>query len=148
MLTQADSSAKLSAMKTKTLTIEKARKRIAEIKRELQELDELRPGKISQQYNICGNPTCGCKDAKNPRKHGPYFQLSYTWKGRSTSEFIKAENVVAEERRVLDYKRMRALTVEWVDLSLIVARMRKQEAREVERQAKEKVKPKRRTAKR
>lgn len=52
-------------------------RRILEIKNEIMGLGEIRNGSVSEQYNVCGNPTCGCKDKDNPQKHGPYYQLSY-----------------------------------------------------------------------
>ena len=50
--------------------------RIVEIKNEIMELGEIRNGSVSEQYNVCGNPTCRCKDKDNPQKHGPYYQLT------------------------------------------------------------------------
>ncbi|MGC9328602.1 MAG: DUF6788 family protein [Candidatus Hinthialibacter sp.] len=29
----------------------------------------MRPGALSQQYNVCGNPRCRCKDPQHPQKH-------------------------------------------------------------------------------
>ena len=75
--------------------------RIKEIKESLSELGEMRPGSLSQQYNVCGNPTCRCKDKKNPQKHGPYYQVSYSHKGRSTTEFVK-QDMVAETQKQLE----------------------------------------------
>jgi hypothetical protein len=45
---------------------------IETIKRELLSLGDLRPGSLSKQYNVCGNPRCRCKEDP-PRKHGPYL---------------------------------------------------------------------------
>ena len=42
-------------------------------------------GSLSRQYNVCSSPGCRCK-ASPPRKHGPYYQLSYTRNGKSTTE--------------------------------------------------------------
>jgi hypothetical protein len=100
--------------------------RIGQIKRELLQLGEMRPGSISQQYNICGNPTCRCKDPVKPRKHGPYHQLSYVWRGRHTTEFVKEEDLAAQEQRLVNFKTFRRLTEEWVGLSIELARLRKQ----------------------
>jgi len=46
-----------------------AERRIDAIKRQIVALGRLRPGTLSQQYNVCGNPTCRCK-ADPPQKHG------------------------------------------------------------------------------
>jgi hypothetical protein len=51
------------------------RREIALIKKELASLPDLRPGSLTEQYNVCGNPRCRCK-ANPPKKHGPYYQLS------------------------------------------------------------------------
>jgi hypothetical protein len=57
------------------------RAQIAALKQELANLEELRPGSLSRQYNICGSPGCRCKGTP-PQKHGPYYHLSYTRKGK------------------------------------------------------------------
>ena len=51
--------------------------KIGKIKKELIALGDLRPGSLSKQHNICGNPKCRCKKEASYR-HGPYCQLSYT----------------------------------------------------------------------
>ena len=52
-------------------------KRITEIKLELQGIGPMRPGSLSEQYTVCGKAGCRCADPKHPRKHGPYYQLSF-----------------------------------------------------------------------
>ncbi len=96
--------------------------RIEEVKRELSALGPLHPGSVSEQYNICGTPGCRCKDPKNPQKHGPYYQLSYGWRGRSSTLFVRPDQVGALREKVVNYKRMQELVKEWVDLSLEVER--------------------------
>jgi hypothetical protein len=96
--------------------------RIAEIKRELAELGPLHPGSLSEQYNICGTPGCRCKDPQNPQKHGPYYQLSYGWRGRSSSLFVREERVGLMREKVGNYRRLQGLVREWVDLAMEVER--------------------------
>jgi hypothetical protein len=100
-------------------------KRIETIKRKLSALGDMRPGSLSKQFNVCGNPTCRCKDPENPIKHGPYYQLSYTHKGRSKSEFVKKENLDAVKKQLQNYQQFKKLTADWVDLSLELAKLRK-----------------------
>ncbi len=88
----------------------------------------MRPGSLSEQYNVCGNPTCRCKDPKNPQRHGPYYQISYSHKGRSTTEFVKPAMVAAARRQLRSYRRFKKLTEEWIDLSVKIAKLRKKEA--------------------
>ena len=101
-------------------------KRIQQIKKQLSELGDLRPGSLSKQYNVCGNPTCRCKRADKPVKHGPYYQISYTRKGRSKTEFVKSEDVREVRLQLKNYQLLRSHIDEWVDLSLNIARLRKQ----------------------
>lgn len=105
--------------------IEKSQKRIVQIKKRLSELGDMRPGSISKQYNVCGNPTCRCKHPEKPQKHGPYYQISYTRKGRSTSEFVKSEKVTEVKKQLKNYQAFKKLTDEWVELSLAIAKLKK-----------------------
>jgi len=103
-------------------------RRLAKIKAALAELGPIHPGSISEQYNVCGTPGCGCKDAKNPQKHGPYYQLSYSWRGRSTTRFVRAPHVKAMQAKLANYKRMRELVAEWVDLSIALEALEREAA--------------------
>ena len=109
-------------MKNQVCALEK---RIETIKKKLSALGDMRPGSLSTQFNVCGNPTCRCKDPENPKRHGPYYQISYTHKGRSKSEFVKMEDLEAVKQQLKNYQQFKKLTAEWVDLSLELARLRK-----------------------
>jgi hypothetical protein len=87
---------------------------IERIKKELAELGDLRPGSLSKQYNVCGKPTCRCK-ASPPQKHGPYYQVSYTRKGRSSSKFVRREQVVRVKRQLKNYTKLRQLIDRWIE---------------------------------
>jgi hypothetical protein len=103
--------------------------RITEIKRELSELGPLHPGSVSEQCNICGTPGCHCKDEKNPRKHGPYYQLSYGWRGKSSSLFGRPDQVGAMREKVANYRRLQEPVKEWVDLAMEIERWDRSESR-------------------
>jgi hypothetical protein len=92
--------------------------RIEAIKRELAGLGPLHPGSVSKQYNICGTPGCRCKDAKRPKKHGPYYQLSYTWQGRHSTRFVRPDQLAAMTEKVDNHRRLRELMAEWIALSV------------------------------
>lgn len=87
---------------------------IERIKKELGELGDLRPGSLSEQYNVCGKPTCRCK-ASPPQKHGPYYQVSYTRKGRSGTMFVRREQVATVKRQIKNYTKMRRLVDRWIE---------------------------------
>ena len=90
--------------------------KIDKIKRQILDLGDLRPGSISEQYNVCGTPNCHCKDDP-PKKHGPYHQLSYTRKGRSRSRFIKKPHLARIRSEIKTYRKLKSLVDEWIDLS-------------------------------
>jgi hypothetical protein len=91
---------------------------IEELKKRLVELGPMHPGSISEQYNVCGTPGCQCKDPKKPRRHGPYYQLSFTWRGKSSTRFVRPEGLTEMRQKVANYKRLRELVNEWVELAI------------------------------
>ena len=101
-------------------------KRIGKIKEEMMALGDLRPGSLSKQYNVCGKPECRCK-ANPPRKHGPYYQLSFTWKGKSHSQFVRPEDVGVVKQQLRNYRRLRQLLERWIDLGMELSRRRLQQ---------------------
>ena len=93
-------------------------KKINKIKKEISGIGELRPGSLSKQFNVCGKPKCKCKLPKNPQKHGPYYQISYTRKGKSTSTFVKPEAVKDIKKQLQNYKKLMQLVNQWIDLAI------------------------------
>lgn len=89
---------------------------IAALKGRIVALGDLRPGSLSQQYNVCGTPNCRCK-ASPPQKHGPRYELSYTRKGKSGTRLVKRHELAQIKRAVANYARLRALLDRWIDLS-------------------------------
>jgi len=100
-------------------------RRIRRIQERLAQLGPMRPGSLSKQYNICGTPGCRCKDPDHPRKHGPYYHLNYAWGGRSQTEFVKPAAVAEVRKQLAVYKLFRALTNEWVEVSIELAKLRR-----------------------
>jgi hypothetical protein len=102
--------------------------KIATIKAALAALGDLRPGTLSEQFNVCGNPGCRCK-ATPPRKHGPYHQVSFTWQGKSHTQFVRREDVPAVRRQLRNYQRLRTLVDAWISAGLELSRVRRDERR-------------------
>lgn len=109
-----------------TKKIKQLQARIDRIKEKISSIGEMRPGSLSKQFNVCGNPRCRCKDPENPRKHGPYFQLSYTRKGKSTSEFVRKEMVAAVKEEIKNYQKFKKLMDEWIDLSIEIDKLHRE----------------------
>src|SRR4030065_2787072 len=100
----------------RAMTIDQIEKRIGKIKTELAEIQDMRPGSLSRQYNVCGVKGCRCKDAMAPNKHGPYTQLSYVAQGKSTTRFVRSHQVREVRGQLAAYKRFRKLVDEWIHL--------------------------------
>ena len=92
-------------------------RRIERIKQKLQQLGDVRPGRLSKQYNVCGSPRCHCKETP-PKKHGPYNQLSWSRKGKSTTRFVRAPNLATVKAQLDNYKKLRNLVDQWIDASV------------------------------
>ena len=111
------------AMSRRVRTLET---RIQKIKQEIAALGPLRPGTLSQQFNVCGKPGCRCK-ATPPQKHGPYYQLSFTWQGRSSTHFVRREDLKAAEEQLRNYRKLRELVDEWATLGMELSQLQLQE---------------------
>jgi hypothetical protein len=101
-------------------------RQIEKIKEELAALGPLRMGSISEQYNVCGTPGCRCK-ATPPEKHGPYYQLSYSRKGKSTTRFVRKKNLAAVRKQLRNYTRLRELVDRWIDTAIELADLQAEE---------------------
>jgi hypothetical protein len=91
-------------------TLKQMQVRIACIKEELQAIGDMRPGTLSQQY----------RDGKN--KLGAYHQLSYTYKMKSRTDYIRQNYVEVVRSEVEQYKRFKELTEEWLELAMQVSK--------------------------
>lgn len=99
----------------------KEEKQIQKIKKQMMNLGPMLPGSLGEQWNVCGTPGCKCKDSQNPVRHGPYYQLSFSVKGKSSTLFVRPEDVPEVRRRIKHYQRFKelvmALTQAYVDLA-------------------------------
>ncbi len=68
-------------------------------------------------------------DPLRPQKHGPFYKLSYTHRGKSTSQFVRPPFVPEVRKQLATYKKFKALTEQWVTLALELCKLQMQEAR-------------------
>ena len=86
--------------------------RIKRTKEELQAVGAMRPGTLSRQY-------------KSPQKKvGSYWQLSYTRKMRSRTEYVRPGSVPEIRRQITAYKRFKTLVDRWVDLAIEYSKLK------------------------
>lgn len=88
------------------------RKRIDRIKAQLAAIDDMRPGSLTRQY-------------KDPASQsGSYYQLSYTRQMKSRTEYIARDCLREVRRQIGNYQRFKALTTEWIALSIEQCRLK------------------------
>lgn len=104
------------------------KKQIRGVKAEMVSLGRLRPGSLSTQYNVCGKADCRCK-ATPPKKHGPYYQLSFTRSGKSTTRFVRRGYVTTIKEELRNYKRQQKLIDKWIELEMKLSQLRLDAAR-------------------
>lgn len=79
---------------------------IVSIKIQLVELGEMRPGSLTKQF-------------RDPKKRtGPFYQLSYTHKMKSRTEYVRPNFVEKIKLEIEAYKRFKKLVERWSDLAL------------------------------
>jgi len=100
----------------------KEERRIEQIRKQLVQFGPMLPGSISEQWNVCGTPQCRCKAPEKPVKHGPYYQLSFTVGGKSSTMFIKKENLSEARRRLKRYQQFKTLCTELVHAYIALTR--------------------------
>jgi len=105
--------------------IRRLEERIVALKALLRRLGALHPGSLSKQYNVCGKSGCRCKDPKHPKRHGPYYQLNYVFRGKKTSRFIPRHEVAQLRAQLANYKILRRSTDHWTALALQIAQIRR-----------------------
>ena len=107
-------------------------KKIEKIKQELLILEPMRPGTLSRQYAACQKPGCACMDPLKPKKHGPFYQLSYSHQGKSTTRFVRPGYVTIIRKELAAYKRFKKLTQDWVSLAITLSQLQLEKARQQE----------------
>jgi len=90
---------------------------VKKIKEELNEIGAMRPGTLSRQYKL------------PQKKVGFYWQLSYTRKMKSHTEYIRSPFVQEIRQQIVAYRRFKKLMDRWVDLAIEESRLKMEEAR-------------------
>jgi hypothetical protein len=91
-------------MENKTLS--RIENRIQVIKAQLHDIGPMRPGSLTQQY-------------RNPKEGtGAFFQISYTYKMKSRTEYVRPQFVSQVREQIRNYKIFKNLVEEWVALGI------------------------------
>jgi hypothetical protein len=91
--------------------IRQIEQRIDRIKKAIEEIGAMRPGSLTRQY-------------KDPQRHvGAYWQLSYTRRMKSRTEYVRQESVGEIRSQIATHKRFKQLVDQWIDLSIEHSRL-------------------------
>ena len=92
--------------------IKEIRKRINAIQTELGKITDMRPGTLSQQYQ------------RPKEKKSPYYQVSYTHKMKSRTDYVRKDSIEDVKIEIENYKHAKALFEEWVNLGLELSKLK------------------------
>jgi hypothetical protein len=101
---------------TKTQDPETLRKRRDEIREELARIGDLRPGSLVGRYRKCGRPNCHCAEEEGGG-HGPSWSLTRKVDGKTVTRIIPPRAISQTQKQIAEYKRLRNLTGELVEVS-------------------------------
>ena len=91
--------------------IQQIEQRIDRIKRALLEIGPMRPGSLTRQY-------------KDPQHRvGAYWQISYTRRMKSRTEYVRPQWVKEIRRQTVTHKRFKRLVDQWIELSIEHSRL-------------------------
>jgi hypothetical protein len=93
-------------------------KKIAGIKEGLRRIGEMRPGSLTYQYQ------------RPKEKKGGFYQISYTYRMKSKTEYVKAEFVKDLKGQIATFKQFKKLMRQWVDLAIRHSQMKIKLAKE------------------
>jgi hypothetical protein len=93
-------------------------KKIAGVKEELMTIGEMRPGSLTYQYQ------------RPKEKKGGFYQISYTYRMKSKTEYVKAQFVQDFKRQIATFKRFKKLMQQWVDLAIRYSQIKTKLAKE------------------
>jgi len=89
-----------------TQRLAKIEREISAIKDQIAEIGIVRPGSLTRQY----------KDPKN--KKGAYYQISYTHRMKSKTQYVRSGSLAQVRREIRDYNKLKKLIERWVALGI------------------------------
>ena len=96
-------------MENKTLS--QIKNEIETIKSQLMDIGDMRPGSLTKQY-------------RNPKEQtGKFYQISYTHKMKSRTEYVRPQFVQQVRKQIRNYKAFKKLIDKWVELGIQYSQM-------------------------
>ena len=89
-----------------TQELNQLEREIQRIKNELCDISDMRPDSFTLQFKV------------PDEKKGPYYQLSFTHKMRSRTQYVRPDQVEEIRKQIEVYKRFKNLIERWVALAI------------------------------
>ena len=94
------------AIPMKNKVLHRIEDKIKTIKSQLKDVGDMRPGSLTKQY-------------RNPKERtGAFFQVSYTHKMKSKTEYVRPEFVKEVRLQIRNYKEFKRLIENWIALGI------------------------------
>jgi hypothetical protein len=88
-----------------------------QIKAQLAQVGDMRPGSLVERYRRCGKRSCHCAQ-KDARGHGPSYSLTHPVGGKTVTRIIPKGAAVEQTRvQIAEYRRFRELVRQLVGVS-------------------------------
>jgi hypothetical protein len=102
---------------SKNLSLEELIKQRDDIRAELAEIGDMRPGTLVSRFRKCGKPTCHCaKDGS--LGHGPSWALTWKVDGKTVAKIIPEGPAVEQTKEhISEFRRFRELSRELIDVN-------------------------------
>lgn len=84
---------------------------ILAIKSQLQNIGNMRPGSLTKQYR------------NRKERTGEFYQISYTHKMKSKTEYVRPEFVEEISQQIQNYKNFKSLIEKWVALGILYSQL-------------------------
>jgi len=91
---------------------ERARERIAHIRKELGAIELLCSGTLLKRMKTCGSPSCRCAHDPSAR-HGPYYEWGHMHAGKLVHRVVSAEQAEVLRQAIANYRRLKKLLRGW-----------------------------------
>ena len=89
-----------------------ARRRIEEIRRQIDSFDLICSGTLLERTKTCGKSNCRCATDPGAR-HGPYHEWSWREGGRLVHKIVSPDQARRLRQAIDDYRKIQALLTLW-----------------------------------
>ena len=89
-----------------------ARRRIEEIRNQIDSFDLICSGSLIERTKTCGKSNCRCATDPGAR-HGPYHEWSWREGGRLVHKIVSPDQALRLRQAIGDYRKIQALLTLW-----------------------------------